>query len=701
MDKLHSLMVMVFKYQVIHCVSLRDIIDITLNHLKILQKMVADSALLCNSLEKYTERVSAIYADMSLADLCAVRQSLCTFFQDQKEKISLLLEQDLQSRKNGTIIAPAGGHMPEANHSLGTVRYFSRGEEVKAEWLPVVTASAWKLGSADSTHLGQNMYSKVWSVKHRKESERSNVGVSNEILPSHWTNKLHDEEMFEQLVYVSRDHHDKFGELLQKTYLPISTQDRPCPTRIHPREPGGCICVRPGGNPGLPTGYSVRRIIRVENSGRWARYMATRDSIMQRRSQAEFWKFKPQVMTSKTTGKYPEIFGQLNEDYNEVYLWHGTPVRTALSIAHEDFNINLAGTTHGSMYGRGLYLAESCTKADEYAKDEPGYYKGMFALLLCRVCMGKFFRTIAKDEQAGDRISSGAFDSTLGDRSVSVGTFREFVIYDADQLYPEFVIIYSRQHKASTEEELRLANIPFHLELPPYWANCYNDPRTHSFNDQFLLEKSTLTLLEKFVQACTNEKINIISAKRIENSTSWNRYVDFKAALHKDADWGKRKIDLVQDVRTTEYLKKQFAEEAVSFENIDENINEFLLWHGTTGVSAETIAADFFSVSAGDVAHGARFGVGAYFAEDLDKSLTYTKGKETLVRHVLLCRVCCGDVYRTEMFVDPLAHQKARAKGKTCVLANPGGRGHREFVVLSEVQVYPEYMLELNAKFSL
>merc|ERR1719359_2165273 len=127
------------------------------------------------------------------------------------------------------------------------------------------------------------------------------------------------------------------------------------------------------------------------------------------------------------------------------------------------------------------------------------------------------------------------------------------------------------------------------MELPIYWGNCYSDPRRQVFNDQFNLEKTTLELLRRFVQACTREKTTIVSARRIENSTSWNRYVDFKAAFHKDMEWGQRTIDAVGDVVTSAYLKKQLAEEAVSFENLDESINEFLLWHGTTHVSAETI----------------------------------------------------------------------------------------------------------------
>ena len=36
------------------------------------------------------------------------------------------------------------------------------------------------------------------------------------------------------------------------------------------------------------------------------------------------------------------------------------------------------------------------------------------------------------------------YDSLLGDREQTAGTFREFVIYDSHQIYPEYAIIYRR-----------------------------------------------------------------------------------------------------------------------------------------------------------------------------------------------------------------------------------------------------------------
>lgn len=170
-------------------------------------------------------------------------------------------------------------------------------------------------------------------------------------------------------------------------------------------------------------------------------------------------------MTNEIAACHPEVFESLEGNLNEVYLWHGTAVRTALSIAQNGFKIDLAGESRGTMYGAGSYgagsyFAESRTKADEYATDEPnGYYRDVFALLLRRVCMVKLYYTSHRDEEAGERVAAGLFDSTCGDRVKSVQTSRELVVYDADQVYPEYVALYSRMTKGEGAAARQLSSI--------------------------------------------------------------------------------------------------------------------------------------------------------------------------------------------------------------------------------------------------
>jgi len=91
-------------------------------------------------------------------------------------------------------------------------------------------------------------------------------GIQDESVPSYWTNKKHaDKALFSQMVYVSQEHHQAFDVLLRMCYEAKSTKDRPCPKTSGQceRQSQGCPCVRVDGTPGLPTGYCVRRVVRV------------------------------------------------------------------------------------------------------------------------------------------------------------------------------------------------------------------------------------------------------------------------------------------------------------------------------------------------------------------------------------------------------------------------------------------------------
>jgi hypothetical protein len=42
---------------------------------------------------------------------------------------------------------------------------------------------------------------------------------------------------------------------------------------------------------------------------------------------------------------------------------------------------------------------------------------------------------------------SSPYDSVLlGDREAAANTYREFIVYQQAQVYPEFIILYTREH---------------------------------------------------------------------------------------------------------------------------------------------------------------------------------------------------------------------------------------------------------------
>ena len=89
----------------------------------------------------------------------------------------------------------------------------------------------------------------------------------------------------------------------------------------------------------------------------------------------------------------------LSKIANEWYLFHGTDAETMMKILSGDFVIKTAGSSTGTLYGNGLYFAESITKADEYAKADES---GLFRVILCRVTGGNVLYNDEVDPDAED-----------------------------------------------------------------------------------------------------------------------------------------------------------------------------------------------------------------------------------------------------------------------------------------------------------
>ncbi|CAE8612442.1 unnamed protein product, partial [Polarella glacialis] len=129
---------------------------------------------------------------------------------------------------------------------------------------------------------------------------------------------------------------------------------------------------------------------------------------------------------------------ELDPNLNEAWLFHGTRPIAAERITQNDFQIDLAGSSTGTLYGRGIYLAENCSKADEYS--HPDHKSGLFTMLLCRVALGRLLYSaeVQPDPRfCEESCLQGRFDSVLGDRKACRGTFREFAVFDEDAVLPQ------------------------------------------------------------------------------------------------------------------------------------------------------------------------------------------------------------------------------------------------------------------------
>lgn len=142
----------------------------------------------------------------------------------------------------------------------------------------------------------------------------------------------------------------------------------------------------------------------------------------------------------------------LDSGSHEKWLWHGTSHEATAGISTADFRLNLAGTNAGTLYGRGIYLAEAITKSDEYTKAGGEVWKAGDTItervaLLCLASLGwvNYNDEVRPDPDAlVASCTGGSFHSVLGDREKIRGTYREIIVYDENQAYPAYICHYNR-----------------------------------------------------------------------------------------------------------------------------------------------------------------------------------------------------------------------------------------------------------------
>lgn len=218
----------------------------------------------------------------------------------------------------------------------------------------------------------------------------------------------------------------------------------------------------------IPDRFVVKEVHRVLNDQVWREYQARKSRVREQCGSS-----KPVVPNGALTmnhisEKRLAALPKLEDDVNEVWMFHGTTGAAAKGIAENDFRLDFSGSNAGTLYGRGIYLAENASKADEYGEGPKGPANsepemGFEAprpppgpppplvresyILLNRSTLGRVSYT---DEQRPDpdklqqSCIEGSYDSVLGDRLKINGTFRETVVYNDDSVYPEYIVKYER-----------------------------------------------------------------------------------------------------------------------------------------------------------------------------------------------------------------------------------------------------------------
>ncbi|XP_051247957.1 protein mono-ADP-ribosyltransferase PARP11 [Dicentrarchus labrax] len=136
-------------------------------------------------------------------------------------------------------------------------------------------------------------------------------------------------------------------------------------------------------------------------------------------------------------------------DIQERRLFHGTEIQNVENICKYNFDLRLAGQ-HGHIYGKGIYFAKHASYADKYSKgsvDPLKLYGGQTrgghgeytkVVFLARVMIGKSKVGKKEFKKPDHQSSENTHDSCVDD--VRCPTI--FVIFDPNQIYPEYLVQY-------------------------------------------------------------------------------------------------------------------------------------------------------------------------------------------------------------------------------------------------------------------
>ncbi|XP_052796100.1 uncharacterized protein LOC128228688 isoform X2 [Mya arenaria] len=200
----------------------------------------------------------------------------------------------------------------------------------------------------------------------------------------------------------------------------------------------------------------VTKIARIENYELFTQYYHKRIELFKKGIKKGAFKAlenlkgsSAKLMTTARIASSTVLAKDIYSEINEHYVFHGTSV--ANQIVQQGLDSRLAGAQ--AMFGQGVYCAESSTKADQYADPRDKRTLNNLNMLLCRVCLGEMYVTSTPytfarapcKECSKDKCSctdNDFYDSVVADGQWN---FREFVAYDRQQVYPEYLITYNRK----------------------------------------------------------------------------------------------------------------------------------------------------------------------------------------------------------------------------------------------------------------
>lgn len=121
---------------------------------------------------------------------------------------------------------------------------------------------------------------------------------------------------------------------------------------------------------------------------------------------------------------------------NEKYLFHGTDESLIDAICDQNFDWRMCGV-HGTAYGKGSYFARDASYSDRYARATGTLNKIMFVAL---VLVGEYTKGRSSYVRPPPKTGSSTFYDSCVDSESNPSIY---VIFEKQQIYPEYLISYS------------------------------------------------------------------------------------------------------------------------------------------------------------------------------------------------------------------------------------------------------------------
>ncbi|XP_052794381.1 protein mono-ADP-ribosyltransferase PARP15-like isoform X1 [Mya arenaria] len=204
------------------------------------------------------------------------------------------------------------------------------------------------------------------------------------------------------------------------------------------------------------TGLKVNKIERIENLTLFEQYTHRRQILLHEATEANLFQNLTDLKSKNGLSEIEKLMdedwrlGRLLPEVNEGYLFHGTKEDRINGVVTQGLDPRLA--QGHAVLGQAIYLAESSTKADQYTDLKDNRTKTGLKMFLVRACLGNIHlvnkcRKLKRPPCTETACLSDTCDHEKRFHSVveeEQFIFREFVVYDSNLVYPEYLISYDR-----------------------------------------------------------------------------------------------------------------------------------------------------------------------------------------------------------------------------------------------------------------